>query len=270
MSILRKDDDLPQLVLRKLERFGALSEADGEAIRALRYRTESVATGHHLVREGDKVAECCVLVSGYACRHKTTSEGGRQIVSFHIPGDFLDLQHLLLARADHSVQAMTKATVAWLSRDAIRALVRTRPTVNEALWCETLVEASIFREWVLNVGRRDARSRIAHMLCEFAARCEAAGVGGLEGFRLPMTQLDIADATGLTPVHVNRMLRALREDGVIAGVGKRIEITDWARMREVADFDSGYLHLARERPAVDRGRERAPSDLRTAASGAFR
>jgi CRP-like cAMP-binding protein len=116
--------------------------------------------------------------------------------------------------------------------------------VAEALWRDTLIDASIFREWVLNVGRRDAKSRIAHMLCEFLMRCESAGLGSAERFDLPMTQEQIADATGLTSVHVNRMLRALEEDGVIHHRGREIRVGDWALMKRVAGFDSTYLHAA--------------------------
>lgn len=230
--------------LRKLERTALLTEADRDAVRQLRHRREHAPAMRHLAREGDRANECCILIDGFACRYKTASGGGRQIVSFHVPGDFLDLQHLLFERADHSIQTVTPATIAWVRCDALRAIARERPAVGEALWRDTLVEASIFREWVLNVGRRDAMTRVAHMLCEFAARCETAGIGTPRRLRLPMTQEHIADATGLTPVHVNRMLRMLRDQGVIGGTGKQIEIANWQRMHAVADFRPDYLHIA--------------------------
>jgi CRP-like cAMP-binding protein len=199
---------------------------------------------HNLVREGDTTTDCCVLLSGYACRYKTTSSGGRQIVSFHVPGDILDLQHLLLSRADHNVQTITEATFAWVPAAELRRIAQDRPALAQALWRDTLIDASIFREWVLNVGRRDAKSRIAHMLCEFAARREQAGLGSPERFELPMTQEQIGDATGLTSVHVNRMLHELASDGVIVRNKREVEISDWARMCRVADFDAAYLHEA--------------------------
>ena len=242
--MIGNDDAIPQLILSRIERLGYLSKGDIDAIRGLRFDVEAAASGQLLVREGAPTERCCLLVSGYACRHKTTRSGGRQIVSFHIPGDILDLQHMLFARADHNVETITEAMIAWVPQDVLRRLIAARPTISAALWHETMIEASVFREWVLNVGRRDARSRIAHMLCEFAARCEAAGLGAQERLRLPMTQEHIADATGLTAVHVNRMLSALRAEGVISGAGKYLQIADPARMREVADFDPAYLHLA--------------------------
>ena len=161
-----------------------------------------------------------------------------------MPGDILDLQHLLLTRADHSLQTITEATFLRVPAAALRQAARDHPNVAEALWRDTLIDASVFREWVLNVGRRDAKSRIAHMLCEFAVRREAAGLGSPERFELPMTQEQIADATGLTAVHVNRTLRALSESGIIARDKRNVEIIDWDRMREVADFNPVYLHAA--------------------------
>lgn len=231
-------------VTRKLARLEPLAEEDKHALAALPHRLEEVVSGRHLVREGERPAECCLLVRGYACRHKLTASGTRQIVSFHLRGDILDIQHLLLARADHNVQAISHATVAWLPMAELLRLAWERPAIGKALWRDCLIDASIFREWVLNVGRRDARSRIAHMLCEFAARCQAAGLGGADCFDLPMTQEQIGDATGLTPVHVNRMLRALDDDGAISRQGRQVRIRDWQRLRDIADFDPTYLHAA--------------------------
>ena len=238
------DNDPFDTVIAKLERLAALSDGDRAAIRALPLRIAKAAPGHHLVREGDHPTDCCILLRGYACRSKLTKEGARQIVSFHLVGDFLDVQHLMLPRADHSVTTVTEATIAWVPADRIRALLAAHPAINEALWRDTLIDASIFREWVVNVGRRDAKTRLAHMLCEFAARREAAGLGSVTRFELPMTQEEIADATGMTAIHVNRMLHALADDGVIARSKRHVHITDWDGMRALAGFDPAYLHLA--------------------------
>lgn len=231
-----------ELMLAKLGRLVALDDEDRTAIRALPYRMEEAAAGRLLVRESEVPRECCVLVEGYACRHKSTRSGTRQIVSFHLPGDILDVQHLQLPRADHNVEVITPARIAWIAASDLRALLREHPKINDALWRDALVDASIFREWVLNVGRRDATARIAHMLCEFASRRAAAGLGSTEQFELPMSQDQIADATGLTVVHVNRTLQALGKMAVIERNRREIRITDWNRMREIADFDPAYLH----------------------------
>ena len=238
------DNDALAQVARKLDRLARLDEADRAAVRSLPFQVRAAPAHQFLVREGETATQCCILLKGYACRHKTTSSGGRQIVSFHMPGDILDLQHLLLSRADHNLQTITDAQIAWTPAAEIRRVAQERPQVAEALWRDTLIDASIFREWVLNVGRRDARSRIAHMLCEFAARRDAAGLGSPERFELPMTPEQIGDATGLTSIHVNRMLHELERDGVIRRHGRQLEIADWDRMRQVADFDPMYLHRA--------------------------
>jgi CRP-like cAMP-binding protein len=238
------DNDAFDRLIHKLERLAPLGQADRDAIRSLPFTIKQVPSHHYLVREGSSATDCCVLLSGYACRHKTTSGGGRQIVSFHIPGDILDLQHLLLTRADHNLQTITEAKFALVPAADLRRLAQEYPAIGDALWRDTLIDASIFREWVLNVGRRDAKSRIAHMLCEFAARREKAGLGAPEQFELPMTQEQIADATGLTPVHVSRMLHELVADEVIIRDKRKLEIRDWARMCRVADFDRAYLHEA--------------------------
>lgn len=161
-----------------------------------------------------------------------------------MPGDILDVQHLMLHRADHNVQVITGATYAVMKAADLCDLVHRHANINDALWRHSLIDASVFREWVLNVGQRDARTRIAHMLFEFAMRNAAAGQGSPECSDLPMTQETIGDATGLTPVHVNRMLAALDTEGVIVRHKQQIQIVDWPRMKRIADFDPAYLHEA--------------------------
>jgi CRP-like cAMP-binding protein len=242
---MNANDDSPyEALIAKLRRMGQLDDEDVAAVKELPVRRESRRSSTYLVREGDCVDTCSVLTTGYACRSKTTREGRRQIVSFHMPGDILDVQHILLERADHNVQVITNATYVVMKAADLRDLVHRRPNIADALWRDSLTDASVFREWVLNVGQRDARTRIAHMLCEFAVRNAAAGYGSPECFELPMTQETIGDATGLTPVHVNRMLAVLDAEGVIARNRQQIQIADWPRMKRIADFDPAYLHKA--------------------------
>lgn len=214
------------------------------AFQSLPMRSQQLKAGASVVTEGQLISECCVLVSGYACRHKVAKDGGRQIVSFHVAGDVLDVQHLWLENADHNVQVITDADVAFVPVRALRQLVEERPDIGVALWRDSLLDASVFREWVLNVGRRDARTRIAHMLCEFVARSEAAGLGTPNEQVIPMTQEYIGDATGLTSVHVNRMLRTLREEGALQGTGRGLQVADWHKLSRIAGFQPDYLHLA--------------------------
>jgi CRP-like cAMP-binding protein len=242
MSTTQTDHPLAPL-LKKLQLWVSLSEADTAAVMALPYIERSIDAGHYVVREGDEPQRACLLISGLAFRHKLTGSGGRQIMSIHMKGDLVDLQNSLLGRADHNVQMLTAGEMALIPVEAIRKLAFAHPSVGMAMWFETLVDGSIFREWILNVGRRDARTRIAHLLCEFALRLEAAGLGGPGRYELPMTQEQIADATGLTAVHVNRMLGTLKADGLISRTNRTIEIADWTKLAKVGDFNAAYLHL---------------------------
>lgn len=229
---------------RKLSRLTPLGVEDVRFLGALPIQLEQVPRFKVLVREGDVPQRCCFLVRGYAGRYKEAATGTRQIVAFHMAGDLLDIQHLLLARADHSVETITSATIAWIAKAELLCVATERPNIGKALWRDCLIDASIFREWVLNVGRRDAKSRIAHMLCEFIVRGEAAGLGDRHWLELPFTQQQIADATGLTPVHVNRMLKELDADRAIERHRNQFSVLDWDRLCSIADFDPAYLHAA--------------------------
>jgi len=175
-----------------------------------------------------------------------TGDGARQILAVCIPGDAVDLQNIFLDISDHAVQMLTGGVIADLPRGPLQELVLKRPTVGRALIQLTLIEASILREWVVNIGRRDARERIAHILCEFAVRLEARGLAVEQGFELPMTQEQLADATGLTPVHVNRVLKGLEADGLINRKRRHIHFQDWRALQEAGDFIRNYLHIRDE------------------------
>jgi CRP-like cAMP-binding protein len=233
-----------ELLICKLSRLQDLDAQDIEALRKLPLEIENVGRLRQLIRERDEPTRCCILLKGFAARHKVVASGARQIVSFHIPGDILDIQHLLLGKADHSVETITSARIGWIPKADLLEVAWQKPNIGKALWRDCLIDASIFREWVLNVGRRDAKSRIAHMLCEFVLRCEAAGLGDRHNFELPMTQTQIGDATGMTPVHVNRMLKVLDTQGAVARDRNRFEVVNWDQLCRIADFDPVYLHSA--------------------------
>ena len=231
-----------QLLCRKLATHHPLSREDAQIVLQLPYKLRTLEAQSYLVREGDKPEQCAVLVSGYAFRHKLTGDGSRQILSLHIPGEALDFQHLFVDEADHNVQMLTRGQVAEIPRHAIEELALGRPSVGQAIMVYTLAEASVFREWVLNIGRRDARSRIAHVLCEFAVRLSAQRLTPPGGYELPLTQEQLADATGLTPVHTNRTLQSLRKDGLIQLRANRLTVLDWHGLAEIGDFTERYLH----------------------------
>ena len=230
-------------MIRKFERRASLSDADREALIELPFRMTRAEPGRYLVREGAVADHSILIISGLAYRHKISADGSRQIVSIHIPGDFVDLEGSLLKVADHNVQALTRCDLATVPRAALREVLLAHPQVAYAMWIDTLIDASIFREWIMNVGRRDARERLAHIFCEFALRLESAGMGSTTGYELPMTQEQLADATGLTAVHVNRTLKAMDAEGLIKRERRFILIPDWEKLRTVAGFSALYLHL---------------------------
>lgn len=237
-------EDIFGRATRKLERLAPLDETDRQAIQALHARIEAHPAHSVLVKNGVRATQCTLLIDGFACRHKETGDGGRQLLSLHLPGDFLDLQAMFLTNADFTVQTMSPATIARIPTTDLRSLAQARPNICMALWRDTLIDAAIAREWIVNIGRRGAMTRIAHLLCEYAARREAAGFGPPERFDLPMTQEQIGDATGLTSVHVNRKLHELEDMGVIARDRRDLHIRDWGKLSRIGDFDTAYLHHA--------------------------
>ena len=196
----------------------------------------------YMVREGERTTDCSVILRGFAFRQKLLRDGSRQIISIHIPTEFFDLQNGMLLVADHNVQCINGAEAATIPREALLSLAIERPEVLRAIWIDTLIDASVFREWVVNVGRRDSRARIAHLLCELALRLRSIGLVHDDRFDFPLTQEQLADATGLTAVHTNRTLQSLRKDGLIQLTGRSLTVLDWDRLCEVAEFDELYLH----------------------------
>ena len=229
--------------VRKFRHRERLSEDDCKALLALPFRVRTCEAGVYLVREGSPTEECVLLLEGFAFRHKLTVEGDRQIVSVHIDGDLLDLQGSLLKISDHNVQTLTRSKVAMIPAKAIEKLIEQHPAVGRAMWIDTLIDGSIFREWVMNVGRRPAKERIAHLFCEIGRRLEFAGLATSDGYDFPMTQEQLADATGLTAVHVNRTIKALESEGYIKRERKFMRIPDWEALRTLAGFNELYLHL---------------------------
>jgi CRP-like cAMP-binding protein len=229
-------------MVQRLERRSPLDQVDRDALLGLPHHVKKLPASAHVVRDGEVPDYCSLLLSGFAYRYKLTGEGGRQIISFHCAAEFLDTQNSFLGVADHSVQMLTEGEVALMPQGILQELALTRPAIARALWIDTLIDASIFREWVVNVGRRDSRARVSHLLCEFSLRLEAAGLASNHCYELPMTQEQLADAVGLTPVHVNRVLRQLQEEGLIDRNRRAITITDWPRLRDTGDFNERYLH----------------------------
>jgi CRP-like cAMP-binding protein len=219
----------------------ALAEPDLAALRMLPFVRRPVERDAFIIREGEEPNSCSVILDGCAFRQKVVRNGTRQIISFHFPGEFIDLQNCLTAVNDHGVQALGGCTLAVVPRTALLALVEQRPSLARAVWLDTLLEGAIVREWVVNVGRRNARARIAHLLCELAIRLDSVAENG-RAYHLPLTQEHIADATGLTSVHTNRTIQALRREGLFSLASGRLVVHDWNGLRSIGDFSDIYLH----------------------------
>jgi CRP-like cAMP-binding protein len=234
-------------LLRKLEYRGEFSAEDRAALLALPHAVKSFASQTYIVREGDKPTHCCLMLSGFSVRDKIVRSGHRQIVAIQVQGEMVDLQNSLLGTADCGVQMVTAGQVAMIPKEEIVRIATERLAIGKAMWIDTLVDGSISREWTTNIGRRNARTRLAHFLCEIGLRLKHAGVGEETGYLLPMTQEQLGDAAGLTPVHINRTIKALEEEGLITRTSARgIKIGDWRKLADVADFDGTYLHLNKE------------------------
>ncbi len=236
-------------MLRKLQLWRPLDVSEQAALLALPHKLATLDASEYIVREGLVTTHSCLLIAGFAYRQKVTIHGARSILSVHMAGDVVDLQNSLLMVADHSVQALTKAQVAYIPRDAILDVCLRFPNIGMAMWYDTLVDGSIFREWILNVARRDARTRIAHLICEFGLRLESLGLGDRASYEFPMTQEQLADATGLTSVHVNRCLSDLQSMGLIARTARYIAVADWDALAQSGDFRAEYLHLNQDEQA---------------------
>ncbi|MFL5298525.1 MAG: Crp/Fnr family transcriptional regulator [Phenylobacterium sp.] len=230
-------------LLRSMEVIGRVSDTDRALVTSLPMRIRQFGEDTDLVREGDRPNECCLLVDGLACRYKLLAEGQRQILSFHLAGDVPDLQSLHLGVMDHSLGTLTPGSAAYIPHAALGEVTDKSASLTAIFWRITLIDAAIFREWLAGVGRRTAHQRVAHLICEFFVRMRALGLADGKAMDLALTQAEIADALGLSTVHVNRVLQDLRRDGLIASEGKRMLIKDWPRLKQVGDFDPTYLHL---------------------------
>lgn len=229
--------------IRRLRLHSVIPNSDADDLRALPRKILKLRNNSQLVREGDRTDHCLVLVKGFMHRHRYTEDGHRQILAIYVPGDPVDFDHLFLPEADDGLQVVRDSVLASIGQNDLRRLMAARPAVAEAITRALMVDASIFREWTLNVGRRDARTRIAHLLCEVSARLEAQDFD-FESIPLPLTQDQIADATGLTAIHVNRTLKALSSEKWIERRGAMVMLPDPNALRDLAGFDARYLHLA--------------------------
>jgi CRP-like cAMP-binding protein len=241
-------DDNP--LIRKLESVFTLTDDERQALETLPMQVALIKDDQDIVREGDRPTRSCLILSGFACTYKITAGGKRQIVAFTMAGDIPDLQSLHLKVLDISIGTISTCRVGFITHEALREICLRYPRLAAAFWRETLIDAAIFREWVANVGRRDAYQRMAHVLCELLVRLRAVGLAEDHACDLPITQGEFADALGVTNVHVNRVLQQMRADGLIETKGTQVKIPDWDKLKEVGEFDPTYLHLESDQAAA--------------------
>jgi CRP-like cAMP-binding protein len=230
-------------LIRKLESIFSLTDDERQALENLPMQVQVIKAHQDLVREGDRPSRSCLILSGFTCTYKVTGDGKRQIVTFGIAGDIPDLQSLHLKVLDISISTLTPGRMGFISHEDLWDLCMRYPRIAAAFWRETLIEGAIFREWVVNLGRREAYPRMAHIFCELLVRLRAVGLAEDHACNLPITQGEFADALGVTPVHVNRVLQEMRADGLIELHGERLNIPDWEKLKKAGDFDPTYLHL---------------------------
>ena len=232
-----------QHALDRLLIHSPIPDEDRKTLESLPVEERLFEPGSFIIREGDFPRELLILKSGFCIRHKISKDGYRQIVGVNIAGDIVNLHNLCLDESDHNVQMLTRSIVAAVSKDEVLFLLHRRGAIGAAFFAASLVDSSIYREWILNNGRRDSRTRIGHLLCELAVRLEVSGIGSGQAYDLPMTQEQLGDAVGITAVHVNRSLKSLARDGLINQVGRRISFPNWNRLKDAVGFNARYLYV---------------------------
>lgn len=232
--------------LAKLRARDTISSEEEQVIRGSLGEVRVLPPHDTCIRAGERLSSSTLLLEGLMCRYKDLPGGERQITELHVAGDFLDLHSFSLKQLDHNVMTLTPCRVVLVPHVKLREITEQQPHLARVYWFLTALDAAIHREWELSLGRRTAIQRIAHLICELHVRLGLIGDADDTGFALPLTQADLSDCTGLTPVHVNRTLRELRERGLMNFRSRRVSLHDLAGLRALAEFDDAYLYLRRE------------------------
>lgn len=241
----------------KLRHFAPLSKDDAAVLDGLCVEVRTHRSKTDLIKEGDQPEVVFLLVEGWACRYKILPDGQRQIMAYLVPGDLCDVHIFILKRMDHSIGLISDARVAAIPKDKMLRLFDERPQLARALWWSTLTDEAVLREWIVNMGQREAYGRIAHLLAELWLRLDMVGLCTADSIAFPLTQADIGDTLGLTPIHVNRVLQRLRQDGLIELSRGRLRIPDLQKLMAVSQFEPNYLHLDSDRMNAGRTGQQA-------------
>lgn len=233
-------------LIDKLSRRDGLSPAEQAVLREVLGPPRAVASGQDLVRQHSTPAHSTVLLDGFSARYTALADGRRQITEINVRGDFVDLHSFLMRPMDHGVMTLTACAVSQVSHRALKRLTENHPHLARLLWLDTLIDAAIHRRWMVGMGRMSGLGRFSHLLCELYLRLEVVGAAARGAFDLPLTQTELGDALGLSPIHVNRLLGEMRREGLVAWRGSRVRLLDWNRLAMIAQFDPAYLRLNRE------------------------
>ncbi|UVK57365.1 Crp/Fnr family transcriptional regulator (plasmid) [Mesorhizobium sp. AR02] len=230
----------------QLEQHDCLSEAEKVILTDAVSAGRSFAVGQDLVAAGSRPTYSTLLVEGLAARYKVLEDGGRQFTALQVPGDFVDLHAFLLKTMDHGITALSPCRVFFAEHSRLRTITENAPHLTRMLWLDTLVDGAIHREWIVAMGRRSKTSHLAHLVCELFVRLRVVNLTKNMSFHLPLSQAEMADVLGLSVVHMNRVIAALRRAGVFTWVNHTVTISDWEQLVEIAEFDPTYLSMNRE------------------------
>jgi len=233
-----------EMMIRKLRQHSELPNEDVQALRSIVTPVKNLPQDTPIIREGQLSTQCCVILSGFAYRSKVLQDGKRQILSFHIAGDIPDLHGLPLKRMDHDLTTLSATRLGFIDHDALERILSTRPALARALWRESLVDAALFRQWIVNLGARSASGRMAYLIAELRQRLGAMDMVANEQFDFPITQSKLADALGLSIVHVNRVLQAFRAQGILDVRRRTVTLGDLEKIVQLGGFDSLEDYIA--------------------------
>ena len=237
------DSAMIEKLLMKLRRYDTVGAEEESALRAAMSGQLEFDRGRTIVKAKTEQNRSLLLLDGFVHRHKDLRSGARQILQLGVPGDFIDLHSLGLKRLDHDIASLTRCRLAVFPHDRLQALIAEHPHLGRLLWLNTLVEAAIHREWMLSLGARTSAARLAHLFCELQVRLDVVGMAQKSRYNLPLTQTDLGEILGITSVHINRMLRGLREQGLVTYKNRIVEIHDWNGLVRLGEFDPFYLIL---------------------------
>lgn len=241
---------MPNHFVQKLSNLAKLDSADTTVLTKLTSNPRNFAAKQDMIREGDQPGPVFVILQGWACRYKILPSGTRQIMAFLLPGDACDLHVGMLTAMDHNLQALTACEVALIPGDRMETLLEDHPAVARAMYKSQLIDEGVLRAWIVSMGRRNSVERVAHLMCELYLR--SFSINSTKEVAFPISQIVVADALGMTPVHVNRILKELRVAGAMSFRRGNLQIIDPQKLVQIAGFDENYLH---RRKAVTFSRE---------------